>query len=119
MTLTRSVVGADVGVRVSGEIDSVTAPELQAFVVAASVSTPSGLGLDLSDVTFLDSSGVRVLVRLAQRAATAGTGFYLLCPVANTAVGLVLDALQLGSVMTIVETRPGPSAGPDLRQRHE
>ena len=104
MNLTRSVRSQEVGVRVSGEIDITTAPELAAFITAASAGGSLAMGIDLTDVTFLDSSGVRVLVRAAQEAAQAGTRLAVLCPPGNTPVRHVMDILQLSSVMTIVDS---------------
>lgn len=112
MTVSRTRLGKDAGVRVSGEIDMLTAPTLLAFILAAVEDSPSGLGVDLTDVAFLDSSGVQVLVQAAAQATLAGTSFYLLCPPGNAVVRRVLDILQVGSVITIVERLAGPPASP-------
>ena len=104
LTLTRSVRGKDAGVRVRGEIDMASAPELAAFIAAVSAERPVRLAVDLTDVAFMDSSGVRMLVHAAQRAAAAGTRMYLVCPLSNTSVRRVMDILQLSTVMTIVDS---------------
>jgi anti-anti-sigma factor len=64
------VAGADEGVSVvelTGEIDLSTAPRLRAELQAVIfTSAPKELVLDLEGVSFIDSSGVRVLIE-AQR----------------------------------------------------
>lgn len=47
---------------VSGEIDLATAPEVEALARAGS----NGLALDLSGVRFIDSSGLRALIRIQE-----------------------------------------------------
>lgn len=56
------------GLAASGEIDAHTAPLLAAAIDAAGTD----VGLDLSDVEFVDSSGLRVLIDAHQRLADAG-----------------------------------------------
>lgn len=56
---------------VSGEIDMVTAPELEQAVERALTSGPSTLVVDLAQVTFLASAGLAVLVRSHKRAGQA------------------------------------------------
>lgn len=59
-------------VTVAGEIDLVTAPELDEAVSTAVEKRPDVLVMDLRDVTFLSSAGLQVLAaahqRLGQRA---------------------------------------------------
>jgi anti-sigma B factor antagonist len=57
---------------VHGEIDTVTAPELQAGVEQAMPSAGQVLVVDLSGVTFLSSAGLSVLVQAHQQADEAG-----------------------------------------------
>lgn len=55
-------------VRVSGEIDMATAPDLE----AALRDLPANVTVDLAGVTFLDSSGLGVLVSAVRRAEAHG-----------------------------------------------
>ncbi|ONI80028.1 hypothetical protein ALI144C_23740 [Actinosynnema sp. ALI-1.44] len=57
---------------VRGEVDTVTAPELQAGVEQAMPGAGQVLVVDLSGVTFLSSAGLSVLVQAHQRAEEAG-----------------------------------------------
>ena len=54
-------------VRVKGDVDIYTAPQLWETLDAVIADTPHELVVDLSDVTFLDSSGLSVLVRAHKR----------------------------------------------------
>lgn len=55
-------------VEVSGEIDSATSPQLAAAIDEAMRANTRRIEIDTSDVTFIDSAGLRVFVA-AQRAA--------------------------------------------------
>jgi anti-sigma B factor antagonist len=54
-------------VAVRGELDFYTAPRLWEAIDAAISATPHELVIDLSDVSFVDSSGLSVLVRAHKR----------------------------------------------------
>ena len=95
---------------VRGELDIVTAPELAAAVTAALATSPPTLTLDLAETTFLDSSGARQLVLSARQAAGCGTAVQVSCPRSNTAVWLVVDLLDLGVAVPVVD--PGEDAAP-------
>jgi anti-sigma B factor antagonist len=100
-----TVLGVPV-LRVTGELDLTTAPLLGTAADEELVSRPSALTVDLSPTTFLDSSGARVLTQLARRAATDGVALQVVCPRDNKAVRLVIDLLELRSVVPVVETLP-------------
>ncbi len=57
---------------VSGEVDLATSPELDSAIIAALDSGASALAIDLSSVTFMDSSGLGVIVRGLKRCREAG-----------------------------------------------
>jgi anti-sigma B factor antagonist len=54
-------------VAVRGEVDLYTAPRLWEAIDAAMAGTPRELVIDLSGVTFLDSTGLNVLVQTHKR----------------------------------------------------
>jgi anti-anti-sigma factor len=88
-----SVEGATV-VTVDGELDMATADHL----VAAAAELPAGhepLVLDLSNVSFLDSSGMRALLEVSDQAADRGRPTGLLHP--SVAVTRLLDLVDLRS----------------------
>jgi anti-sigma B factor antagonist len=86
---------------VRGELDLATAPRL-AEAVESQLS--QSLVVDLTDTTFLDSSGARQLVRIARRAAEESVALEVVCPRANRPVRLVVDLLELRAVVPIVES---------------
>lgn len=49
-------------IALTGEIDLVAAPEVRTYVSGALAKNPRRLAIDLGGVTFLDSTGVQVLV---------------------------------------------------------
>ena len=86
-------------VRVQGEVDLYTAPKLWETLDAAIAGTPHELVIDLSDVTFLDSSGLAVLVRAHKRLRPiAGT---VVIRGAAEQVYMTLDVTKLTSLLTV------------------
>ncbi|MFN8051007.1 MAG: STAS domain-containing protein [Acidimicrobiales bacterium] len=63
-------------VQATGEIDVATAPQIEAELIAA-IEGGSAVTLDLSGVSFIDSSGLRALVTARQRAEEKGVAFSL------------------------------------------
>jgi anti-sigma B factor antagonist len=53
-------------VRASGEIDVSTSDQLEAAIVEAVAGGPTDLVLDLREVSFIDSTGIRCLLRAAE-----------------------------------------------------
>ena len=92
--------------RVMGELDMATAPRLAEAADAELVLSPGTLFVDLSPTTFMDSSGARLLTRLARRLPTEGVGLQVVCPRANTAVRVVIDLLELDAIVPVVESLP-------------
>ena len=62
---------------VGGEIDLATAPDLAAAARSALDEISSALVIDLSEVTFLDSTGLKVLLTVQKQAQSAGGGLAL------------------------------------------
>lgn len=61
--------GTSWSVSVRGEVDMATSPALEAEFDAVLASAPERVGVDLGEVSFLDSSGIRVLLVVRQRLA--------------------------------------------------
>jgi anti-sigma B factor antagonist len=59
-------------VKVHGEVDLATAPDLEATVRKVLDDAPRGVDLDLRDLTFIDSSGLRSLVAVSKDASARG-----------------------------------------------
>ncbi len=60
--------GATHRLAVEGELDLATVPVLANSVADRLGTSPTNLTLDLSEVTFMDSSGLRLLIELSERA---------------------------------------------------
>jgi anti-sigma B factor antagonist len=58
----RRLAGGWMVVTAVGEFDLLTAPRLHSVLIEAAVSAPAGIVVDLSGVTFIDSSALGVLV---------------------------------------------------------
>jgi anti-sigma B factor antagonist len=58
-------------ITVSGEVDLASSPELDIAIIAAIESGTSSVAIDLTDVSFMDSSGLGVIVRGLKRCREA------------------------------------------------
>ena len=64
--------GNQLVVRVSGELDIASAKRLEDELLRAIDSDASAVVLDLGDISFMDSTGLRVLLSAAKLSATSG-----------------------------------------------
>jgi anti-anti-sigma factor len=90
----------DAGVRVllaEGELDVVSVPAVLEGA-AALVEGARGVVLDLSAVTFFDSSGVRLVDRLSRESSRAGAAYRVVAPTGSTA-RRVLELVGLASLL--------------------
>jgi anti-sigma B factor antagonist len=78
---------------VAGEIDLATAAQFEAAAGELLGSRPKALVLDFGGVTFCDSSGIGVLVRLYNRATVIGCRLTLRRPTPNVRGVLEMTAL--------------------------
>jgi anti-sigma B factor antagonist len=86
-----------IDVRLSGELDMVSCEELVERVRTLDASVPTAL--DMSAVTFLDSTALRSLWLLHQRSLASGGELSLCAP--SESVLRVLDVTGLRKVFTI------------------
>lgn len=80
--------------RVAGELDLATAPVLRERLVARLTSGHPNLVVDLTDVGFIDSTGLGVIVGLLKRARTLGGDLRLVCPGASVRRVFEITALD-------------------------
>jgi anti-anti-sigma factor len=95
--------GLAVVLRTTGEIDMSTAPvladELETALVSA--TAPAPVVADLSEVTFLSSAGLAVLLDARERCAHEGT------PLRLVATGRpVLRSLEIAGLLTLLPVYP-------------
>lgn len=84
------------GWTLSGEIDAHTAPTL----ATAMVELPSGVvRLDMADVSFMDSSGLRVLMEATARAREGGGDLVVVRP--SAAVARLVEISGLGEQLRL------------------
>ena len=101
---TTTVGGAD-AIEISGELDIETAPQLSEEVERAVWSTVGAFVLDLSGITFLDSSGLHALLRARAFLAREDRPLVLVCP-----PGPARRVLDLASVLDTFVTYPSAEA---------
>ena len=95
-------------ITVSGELDLATVPLLSA---AATEHDDAGLlVLDLTAVTFIDSTGVCVLIEADH--SCAGSGSRLVVLTGDGPVRRVLDLCDLDGRLALITDRPSPAASP-------
>jgi anti-sigma B factor antagonist len=90
-----------VTLRVAGEIDLDTAPQLREAALEAFRHHGTTLRLDLRGVSFMDSTGIEVLLATRRRAALEGGSLTLHRP--SRAVLRVLEVAGLDKVFTVSE----------------
>ncbi len=114
MDVTTTVQTEDDGtvvVAVSGEVDTFTGPQLRSALLEALESGPARLIIDLSAVTFLDSSGLGVLVGARRRMAEQGRRTVLVITSPTLLRLLAITALDRSFTVcaTLEEARSTPS----------
>lgn len=87
---------------VTGEVDMTTAPELAKAIELVSDHTASVV-VDLSGVTFLDSSGLGALLRAQRELGERGIGLRVVTP-ADSPVRRVFEITQLVDPLAVVES---------------
>ncbi|GAA2360276.1 hypothetical protein Cme02nite_37340 [Catellatospora methionotrophica] len=86
--------GGVVRVALAGEVDLAVADDLLGWLATAAAEHPGlAVEVDMTEVTFIDSSGIRAFVRARNDAVSAGRGLRLV----NTA-GMALRVLQVAGV---------------------
>jgi anti-anti-sigma factor len=86
---------------VRGELDLATAPELEAAVRAG--LDDGDVVLDLRELEFMDSSGVRVLVTAHAEAAERGRDFAVVRPAPTSPVAKILVIAGLDGQLTLLD----------------
>lgn len=93
--------GVQTLVVLAGELDLATASAADAAIAAAANGEPGKLVIDLRGLTFMDSSGLRMLVAADRRAA--GAGYELSIVRGAPAVQRVLEVTGLDAKLRLVD----------------
>jgi anti-sigma B factor antagonist len=100
-----TTVGGASAIAVTGELDIETASQLSEEVERAVWRTVGAFVLDLSGLTFLDSSGIHALLRARAFLGREDRPLVLVCP-----PGPARRVLDLASVLDMFVTYPSPEA---------
>jgi anti-sigma B factor antagonist len=95
LSIVTSVNGESRVIRVSGEVDVSNKDELNAAIASAQSEGTQEVEVDLSEVSYIDSSGIGVLVAAAHRATDEDRRFFVSHPQRN--VARVLSMLGMGA----------------------
>ena len=101
--------GDGVEVAVAGEMDLATTPPLGKALARILDTKPVTLCVDLAEVSFLDSSGIRCLVGVAERGAAVGTRLVVCNP--TPMVLRVLEICGVDDLLLADRTSVDVSAG--------
>ena len=102
MTITSD--GADVAVAVGGDVDLANVDGLQQRLEAAIPNQVTSVTIDLTDVTYIDSIGMRLLFSLAARLRTAQIAVVVVAPTGSPA-RRVIEISGLAAVVTLDPAR--------------
>lgn len=89
--------------RLSGEVDASNARDLRQQLASAVPNTAMGLVLDLSDTSYLDSSGIQLLFELADRLRRRQQRLFIVVP-PESFIADVLGAVNLAGLAQIRAT---------------
>lgn len=108
MQVTSTVTGPRAVVTASGELDVATAPQLRAYLHGLVDEGASTVVVDLSDVGFLDSTTLGVLISVHKRLAESGGVVELVIP--HTRLLRIFQITGLDRVFTIHDSLTGAAA---------
>lgn len=102
MEVRPAALGGPPGLAVTGEVDMSTAAALEAAVDAAVRASDGAFAIDLTDVAFLDSSGINVLMRARSALGRQDRAVVLICPPGP--VLRVLRAVGIDGLFTMFDS---------------
>jgi anti-anti-sigma factor len=101
-SLRSSIEGSALVLTVAGDVDLATAPELNQAIELVP-STVALVVVELTAVTFLDSSGINALLRGQRELARRETRFHVVAP-AGGPVRRVLELMQLTDALALADS---------------
>jgi anti-sigma B factor antagonist len=101
---------ASVCLKLGGELDIYTAPDLQEAIEQLEATVPALLIVDLADLEFIDATGLRILLEAHKRARNTNRCLFLLRP--RPTVQRVLQVTGLDRVLDLPRVWPArPTLG--------
>jgi anti-anti-sigma factor len=98
LTITSEPGQGFVTIRPAGSLDSNTSTSLEEHIAAITKSKPHALVLDLKDLTYISSAGIRVVIAAQKAMKAAGAGF-----------AIVNLQPQIRKVFEIIMALPSPN----------
>ena len=98
--VTVSTDGDHVSISIAGEIDLSNADQVEEDVTGAIPNDSAGASIDLSDVTYVDSVGMRIFFNLVAQLRTAQIELKIIAPRSSPARRIV-DISGLNAVVTV------------------
>jgi anti-sigma B factor antagonist len=86
-----------------GELDLATAPEMEEQVLAAVREGGRKVVVDLRELTFMDSTGVRAIVAAHQVAEESGSDLRVVRPARESAVSRVIEISGIDEALGLVD----------------
>ncbi|MFL5844401.1 MAG: STAS domain-containing protein [Solirubrobacteraceae bacterium] len=86
-----------------GELDLATAPELEDKVLSAVRTADRSVVLDLRELTFMDSTGVRTIVAAHQLAGETGGDLRVVRPPRDSPVSRVIEISGIDEALGLVD----------------
>lgn len=108
LELSEARIGHRLVLAASGEIDLTSAADLRAALTEAAASGCAEIWLDLSDVEFMDSTGITAIIDTRSR--LDGRRFALICP--GGPVRRVLDIAGVERAIPIHDSRSAAHSAP-------
>lgn len=99
-TVKVSRTGTDVRLEVSGELDLANAVDVEGEILAAIDNSATSVVVDLTDLRYIDSSGLRILFLLANRLAVLQIDMEVVAP-HGTPTRRVIEMSGLDSLTTV------------------
>lgn len=91
-------------VRVHGEIDLHTAPEFERALRAGMERRTPALIVDLSDISYVDSSGLSALLAANKELSARNAALYVAAPPGRPGVRRVIEITRLDTVIRVRDT---------------
>jgi anti-anti-sigma factor len=103
LDVTTEAQGDAVRIVLSGELDISTAPRVEEELRRVEDDRPAVIVLDLRELEFMDSSGIRVLVAAHARAGRSGARLFVVRPGQDSAVGKIIEVSGLDAELRLVD----------------
>jgi anti-anti-sigma factor len=103
-TVRTNAEGGSIRITLSGEIDLANAATVESEIFAAVPHHPSLVSVDLADLDYMDSVGLRILFELAARLQESGIVLTLLVPL-DSPVRQLVEISGLDLIATLQPSR--------------